>query len=354
MKGRGTQENPQIRFESLARAAFDDEWSGGGEERSVPTQYFRDVSKTILTKNESPDLGFTFGLNPYRGCEHGCIYCYARPTHEYLGFSAGLDFETKIMVKEDAPQLLEKEFRKKAWKPDVVMLSGNVDCYQPVERKLGITRRCLEMFLRYRNPVAMITKNALVLRDIDLLSQLASLNLVSVCLSITTLDRDLARRMEPRTSTPEQRLHAIEQLAKQHIPVSVNAAPVIPGLNDEELPSILREASTRGATSAAYTLLRLPYSVKDLFVDWLKREFPAKSEKVINRIMDVRNGKMNESDFSTRMKGEGEIARAIAQLFRASCKKYGLNSTFISLATDRFIRPASNRKQEEIVFLEHQ
>ncbi|MGA7161684.1 MAG: PA0069 family radical SAM protein [Bacteroidota bacterium] len=350
MKGRGTQENPKIRFESLAHEAFDDDWNGGNEERRVPTQFFRDESKSILTKNDSPDLGFTFGLNPYRGCEHGCIYCYARPTHEYLGFSSGLDFETKIMVKEDAPQLLEQEFRKKSWKPDVVMLSGNVDCYQPVERKLGITRRCLEVFLRYRNPVSMITKNALVVRDIDLISQLASLNLVSVCLSITTLDRDLARRMEPRTSAPEQRLQAIEQLAKARIPVSVNAAPVIPGLNDDELPSILREASARGATSAGYTLLRLPFSVKDLFVDWLKREFPSKSERVINRIMDVRNGKMNVSNFSTRMKGEGEIALSIAQLFRASCKKYGLSSAFMPLATDRFVRPASDRKQEEIAF----
>ncbi len=350
MKGRGTRENPQVRFETLKREAFDDDWNGGEDERPIPTQYFRDASKTILTKNESPDLGFTFGLNPYRGCEHGCIYCYARPTHEYLGFSSGLDFETKIMVKEDAALLLEKEFRKKTWTPDVVMLSGNVDCYQPVERKLKITRQCLEVFLRYRNPVAMITKNALVLRDLDLLSQLASLNLVSICLSITTLDRDLARRMEPRTSTPEQRLHAIEQLAKERIPVSVNAAPVIPGLNDEELPSILREASMRGAASAAYTMLRLPYSVKELFVDWLKREYPEKSEKVMNRIRDVRHGEMNDSAFSTRMKGTGEIAHSIEQLFRASCKKYGLNLAHTSLSTDRFIRPSSDRYQEEIVF----
>jgi DNA repair photolyase len=350
MKGRGTQENPRIRFETLSREPFDDEWSGTEEEHSVPTQYFRDTSKSVLTKNESPDLGFTFGLNPYRGCEHGCIYCYARPTHEFLGFSSGLDFETKIMVKEDAAPLLEAEFRKKSWHPDVVMVSGNVDCYQPVERKLKITRQCLEVFLRYRNPVAMITKNALVLRDIDILSQLASLNLVSVCLSVTTLDRDLARRMEPRTSTPEQRLSAIEQLASAGVPVSVNAAPVIPGLNDEELHSILREASGRGATRAGYTLLRLPYSVKELFVEWLKREFPAKAERVLNRIMDVRDGKLNDSGFITRMKGQGEIAGSIEQLFRASCKKYGLNASYASLSSDKFIRPSSDRRQEEIVF----
>ncbi len=350
MKGRGTQENPQARFESLAREAFDDEWNSGGEEPSISTQFFRDASRTILTKNESPDIGFTYGLNPYRGCEHGCIYCYARPSHEYLGFSSGLDFETKIMVKEDAASLLEREFAKKSWKPDVVMLSGNVDCYQPVERRLKITRQCLEVFLRFRNPVAMITKNALVLRDVDLLAQLASLSLVSVCLSITTLDRDLARRMEPRTSTPEQRLQTIEQLAKEGIPVSVNAAPVIPGLNDEELPSILHEASARGAKWAGYTMLRLPYSVKDLFVDWLKREFPGKEEKIMNRIMDARGGKLNDSNFSTRMRGTGEIAHSIGQLFHASCKKYGLSSAYAPLSTERFIRPLTDRSQEEIIF----
>jgi DNA repair photolyase len=350
MKGRGTLENPQIRFETLRREVFYDDWSSGEDERKTPTQYFRDASKTILSKNDSPDLGFTYGLNPYRGCEHGCIYCYARPSHEYLGFSSGLDFETKIMVKKDAATLLESEFRKKSWVPDVVMLSGNVDCYQPVERKLKITRQCLEVFLRYRNPVAMITKNALVLRDIDLLSQLAALNLVTVSLSVTTLDTDLARRMEPRTSSPEQRLHAIEDLAKAGIPVSVNAAPVIPGLNDEELPSILRESSLRGATSARYTMLRLPYSVKDLFVDWLNREYPAKAEKVMNRIMDVRNGKMNDSGFTTRMKGTGEIAHALEQLFRATCKKHGLNSTYTPLSIDKFIRPSSDRSQKEIEF----
>lgn len=343
MKGRGTRENPRIRFETLTREVFNDDWTSGADERQISTQYFRDASNTILTKNESPDLGFTFGLNPYRGCEHGCIYCYARPTHEYLGFSSGLDFETKIMVKEDAPRLLEDEFRKKTWKPDVVMFSGNVDCYQPVERKLEITHRCLEVFLRFRNPVALITKNALVLRDLDVLARLASLNLVSVCLSITTLDRDLARRMEPRTSTPEQRLSAIEQLAIAGIPVSVNAAPVIPGLNDEELPSILREAASRGAKAAGYTLLRLPYAVKDLFSDWLKREFPDRTERIMNRIMDVRNGEMNDSAFSTRMRGTGEIAHSIEQLFRASCKKFrlefGIYTSEYRKIYQTFIRP---------------
>jgi len=350
MNGRGAQSNPQIRFETLLREVFDDDWNSGEAGGKTPTQYFLDSSKTILSKNESPDLGFTYGLNPYRGCEHGCVYCYARPTHEYLGFSSGLDFETKIMVKKDAAALLENEFRKKTWTPDIVMLSGNVDCYQPVERKLKITRQCLEILLRYRNPVALITKNALVLRDLDLLSQLASLNLATVCLSITTLDADLARRMEPRTSTPEERLRAIGELAKAHIPVSVNAAPVNPGLNDAELPSILHEASLRGASSARYTMLRLPYAVKELFVGWLKREYPAKSEKVMNRIMDVRSGKMNDSEFMTRMKGTGELAHSIEQLFRAACKKHGLNAAYTPLSTDKFVRPAADRTQKELEF----
>ena len=350
MKGRGTARNPRIRFESLSREPFEDGWRGDEEESPARTQFFRDNSKSILARNESPDIGFKFDLNPYRGCEHGCIYCYARPSHEYLGFSSGLDFETKIMVKLDAPLLLEEEFRKKSWMPEVVMLSGNVDCYQPIERKLKLTRRCLEVFLKYRNPVSLITKNALVLRDIDLLSQLASLGLVSVCLSITTLDRELARQMEPRTSTPEQKLTAIENLAKEGIPVSVNAAPIIPGLNDEELPSILHEAAVRGAKSAGYTLLRLPYAVKELFVEWLKRELPTKSERILNRILDVRNGKLNETEFSTRMHGNGEIASAITQLFKASCKREGLDVHVVRLATDKFVRPTADREQGELIF----
>ncbi len=350
IKGRGAVTNPETRFETLHREIFDDEWTAESDEAAPRTQFFRDSSKSILAKNESPDVGFTYDLNPYRGCEHGCVYCYARPSHEYLGFSSGLDFETKIMVKEDAAKLLEEEFSRKSWKPTVVALSGNVDCYQPVERKLGITRQCLQVFLKYRNPVSMITKNALVLRDLDILKELSALNLVSVCLSITTLDNELARRMEPRTSTPEQRLFAIEQLAKAGIPVSVNTAPVIPGLNDEELPSILKEAAKRGASSAGYIMLRLPYSVKGLFIDWLKREYPERAEKVLNRIRDIRNGELNDSDFSTRMKGTGEIASSVEQLFSISCRKFGLNKKRPRLSTDKFLRPAGDRNQEMLIF----
>ncbi len=352
MKGRGTEDNPKTRFETIAREELVDEWDSTEGRLSVPTQFFYDSSKSILAKNDSPDVGFTYDLNPYRGCEHGCSYCYARPSHEYLGFSAGLDFETKIVVKREAAQLLESKFRSRSWTPETIMLSGNVDCYQPVERKLGITRQCLEVFLKYRNPVAVITKNALVLRDIDILSELSSLGLVSVCLSITTLDQRLAHKMEPRTSTPAQRLTAVEQLAKCGVPVSINVAPVIPGLNDEEIPSILKEAASRGAGSARYILLRLPYAVKDLFTAWLQREIPDRAERVLNRILDVRKGKLNDSSFTTRMKGSGEIAFAIEQLFRASCRKYGLNSKRVPLVTDKFIRPSNDSRQSELAFLE--
>jgi len=352
MKGRGTDVNPKSRFETIVREDLPDDWDPGEDRRGVSTQFLYDTTKSILAKNESPDVGFTYDLNPYRGCEHGCSYCYARPSHEYLGFSAGLDFETKIVIKKEAAQLLESKFRSKNWIPETVMLSGNVDCYQPVERRLGITRQCLEVFLKYRNPVAVITKNALVLRDIDILSELSSLGLVSVCLSITTLDRTLARKMEPRTSSPEQRLNAVQELSKCGVPVSVNVAPVIPGLNDEEIPAILQESASHGALSARYILLRLPYGVKDLFKDWLHREIPEKAERVLNRVLDVRNGRLNDSSFTTRMKGSGEIASAIEQLFSASCRKYGLNSKRTPLATDKFIRPSGDPGQSEMAFLE--
>ncbi|MEW5798575.1 MAG: PA0069 family radical SAM protein [Bacteroidota bacterium] len=334
IKGRGTSFNPQNRFESTVYEMIEEEFD---PERKITTKYFRDSSKSILAKNDSPDLGFSLDLNPYRGCEHGCIYCYARPSHEYLGFSAGLDFETKIMVKPDAHTLLEKEFRKKSWRPAVIALSGNTDCYQPIERKLQLTRKCLEVFLKYRNPVGMITKNALITRDIDILSELAKLNLVVATLTVTTLDKELQRVMEPRTSPPELRLDAVEQLAKAGIPVGVSLAPVIPGLNDSEMPAILKRASEHGATFAFYTMLRLPYAVKDLFVDWLKRELPQRADRVLNRIKDVRDGKLNSSEFGVRMTGTGEIAESIRQLFELTCAKYHLNEKRDRLSVDKFL-----------------
>ncbi|HSR17689.1 MAG TPA: PA0069 family radical SAM protein, partial [Ignavibacteriaceae bacterium] len=273
-RGRGAGFNPGNRFERLHVEDFPDEIAedtpyiiheNGEEEnfpeRKIPTQYFIDDSKSVIAKNDSEDLGFENSFNPYRGCEHGCIYCYARPSHEYLSFSAGLDFETKIMVKPNAPKLLEAELKKKSYVPDIIMFSGNTDCYQPLEKKLKLTRGAMKVCLKYRNPVSLTTKNSLVQIDIDVLKEMAELNLVSVCLSITTLDRDLARRMEPRTSSPEKRLETIEVMAKNNIPAGVNIAPVIPGLTDEEIPEILKKSSESGAVFAGHAMLRLPYSV---------------------------------------------------------------------------------------------
>ena len=309
------------------------------EEKKIQTQFFRDDSKSIIAKNDSYDVGFEYSINPYRGCEHGCVYCYARPSHEFLGFSAGTDFESKIMIKRDAPKLLEAEFNKKSYKPDFLMFSGNTDCYQPVERQLEITRETLKVCLKYRNPVSIITKNALIERDIDILKEMAELELVSVCLSVTTLDKELARRMEPRTSSPERRLQVIEKFANEKIPVGVNIAPVIPGLNDEEIPAILKEASARGAMFAGHIMLRLPYAVKDLFLQWLKTEFPDRERKIINKIMEMRDGKLNESEFGTRFSAKGELAETIHSLFELSCKKYGLNGKKAVLRKDLFKKP---------------
>jgi DNA repair photolyase len=253
-----------------------------------------------------------------------------------LGFSSGTDFETKIMIKKEAPKLLEAEFKKKSYKPDFIMFSGNTDCYQPVERRLKITREALEICLKYRNPVSIITKNELIQRDIDILKELAKLNLVSVCLSITTLNREIARKMEPRTSSPDRRLNTIKTMAENNIPVGINIAPVIPGLNDEEIPSILKEASANGAIFAGHIMLRLPYSVKDLFLQWLKKEFPGRETKIINKIKEMRGGKLNDPEFGTRFSAKGELAETIHSLFKLSCKKYGLNKNKLSLRTDLF------------------
>lgn len=340
-KGRGTGTNPPNRFEKASYELLEEELD---HERRVVTKYFRDTARTALAKNDSPDIGFTYDLNPYRGCEHGCIYCYARPSHEYLGFSAGLDFESKIMVKPEIAQLLEQEFQKRSWKPSAISLSGNTDCYQPIERKLQLTRKCLEVLLRFRNPVGVITKNAMVTRDIDLLSELAQLQLVNVTVSITTLDASLHRVMEPRTSAPEQRLKTIETLAAAGIPVGVSLAPVIPGLNDSEMPAILKRAQENGAGFAFYTMVRLPHGVKDLFVEWLHREFPDRAEKVINRIKEIREGKLSTAEFGKRMTGTGEIADSIAQLFDLTCAKYGINARESRLRKDLFI----NRRDGQI------
>lgn len=341
IRGRGASDNPANRFED--KYTDYDLDNKTGEKPSQDTKLIRDDTKEILSKNDSPDIPFTYGLNPYRGCEHGCIYCYARPTHEFLGFSAGLDFESRIMVKYDAPEKLQARFNSNSWKPEPIALSGVTDPYQPVERKLTITRRCLEVFVEARNPVGIITKNYLISRDLDLLEELARYNAVHVTISVTTLNRDLARIMEPRTSQPARRLQAIEKLAQQGISVGVNVAPIIPGLTDHECPDILRAARDAGATQAGYAIVRLPHGVKDLFQEWLEQHFPDRKEKVLNRIRDIRGGELYDSEFGKRFRGEGEYAKQIKKMFHIQTKKLGLNQQSISLSTKHFRRPQNGQ-----------
>jgi DNA repair photolyase len=338
LPSRGAGGNPPNRFEKL-HVETDDDYDA--DQDPLPrTQFLKDNTSTIITYNDSPDVGFQASINPYRGCEHGCIYCYARPFHEYLGFSAGLDFETKIMVKEDAPKLLHQELSSPKWQPKVIGISGVTDCYQPVERRLKLTRGCLEVLARFRNPVAIITKNQLVTRDIDLLSQLATSNAVAVFLSVTTLDPELRRIMEPRTSPPAARLAALRTLSQSGIRVGVLVAPVIPGLTDHEIPAILAAAAEHGAKSASYVNLRLPYAVAPLFEEWLVQHFPDRKEKVLNRIRSLRSGKLNDPRFGTRMTGEGLFAEQISQLFEVARRKAGLDEHGPDLSTSAFRRPA--------------
>src|SRR5689334_9415619 len=313
IKGRGTNENPANRFEKMHYERDPDDAPDEGP--APATLLLLDRTRTIIARNDSPDVGFETSVNPYRGCEHGCIYCYARPFHEYLGFSSGLDFESKIMVKEEAPKLLGAELSSPKWQPKVIALSGVTDPYQPVERRLKLTRGCLEVLAEFRNPVVIITKNHLVTRDIDVLSELARHQAASVVVSVTTLDPELARLMEPRTSTPARRLAAIEALSAAGIPTGVNVAPIIPGLTDSEVPAILKAAAKAGASFAGHTIVRLPYAVKDLFEKWLSDHFPARKEKVLHRIRGVRDGALNDPNFGSRMSGKGVYAEQISALF---------------------------------------
>jgi DNA repair photolyase len=335
IRGRGASWNPQNRFEKLAYVVDDE----AERDESVPrTVYLRDPSRSIIASNDSPDVGFTYSVNPYRGCEHGCAYCFARPTHEYLGFSAGLDFETKIMVKEDAPELLREELLSPKWKPETIAISGVTDPYQPVERKLEVTRRCLAVLADFRNPTAMITKNHLVTRDVDHLGELAQYGAASVALSITTLDPKLANILEPRASTPELRLSAIETLAKNGIPATVMVAPLIPAINDHELPKILEAARDAGATSAGFVVLRLPWAVAPLFERWLDEHFPDRKEKVLNRIRDLRGGALYEAQWGVRGRGRGIFAQQIEAIFDVTSRRLGLNERDMHLSAAAFRR----------------
>ena len=322
IKGRGAQIKTANKF--LTAEYTTDHIEGLDEElwTSTPTQLFQETPKKLVNKVNSPDLGFGFSMNPYQGCEHGCIYCYARNTHEYYGFSAGLDFETKIIVKQNAAALLERHLLQPGWQATPIMLSGNTDCYQPQEQKLQITRKMLEVLVKYRHPVAIITKNALIQRDIGMLKDLASDNLVHVMISITTLDENLRRAMEPRTASALKRLKTLEALSKEGIPVGVMNAPIIPGLNHHEIPAILKAASAHGALACGITVVRLNGSIGKIFEDWLRKNFPDRFDKVWNQIKALHDGHVNDSDFGRRMAGEGHHASAIHQLYRAAKKKY--------------------------------
>ncbi len=339
--GRGTAMNPTGRFEKLALdlEGFEDEPGQAAPE----TRYLKDSSRSILSSNDSPDVGFRFSANPYRGCEHGCAYCYARPTHEYLGLSAGLDFESVIMVKTAAPALLRRELSRPGYRCEPILFSGVTDCYQRAERALKLTRGCLEVLLECRHPVGLITKSALVTRDLDLLSGLAALGCATVCLTVTTLDASLSALLEPRAAPPQARLSAIRTLARAGVPVGVNVAPVIPGLTDHEIPSILQAARDAGARGAGAVMLRLPYGVKDLFSDWLGQHFPDRKDKVLGLIRAVRDGALNEASFGSRMRGQGPYADQIWRLFEAARRKAGFPEGWPGLSTRHFRRPGGQQ-----------
>jgi DNA repair photolyase len=344
MARRGVQENPRSRFERIEVARDPEEEAARLD--SVPhleTRLLDDPTRRILSTNDSPDVGFDVSVNPYRGCEHACAYCYARPTHEYLGFSAGLDFESKILVKRNAPALLRKALTAKSWKPQVIAMSGVTDPYQPVERTLRITRGCLEVLAEFRNPVAIITKNRMVKRDSDLLAQLAEHSAAAVNLSITSLDPGLQRVMEPRASSPSQRLKAVEALARAGVPVGVMVAPIIPGLNDHEIPAIVAAAAAAGATSAGHIVLRLPHGVSELFAAWLERHFPDRKNKVLNRVREVRGGQLNDWRFGSRMRGDGHYAEQVRGLFESALRRHGLDAPRPQLSTAAFRLPGGQQ-----------
>jgi DNA repair photolyase len=336
---RGADWNPKNRFEKLeytplADGEFDE--IDPADRPSVRTEFFTDDSQSILSRNRSPDIPFDVSVNPYRGCEHGCAYCYARPTHEFLGWSAGLDFESRILVKRNAPELLRAELLSKHWKPQLLVMSGVTDCYQPIERQLQITRGCLAVLAEFRNPVSIITKNHLVTRDIDHLAELARHQAVEVNLSVTTLDPKLVKILEPRASSPSRRLAAIRELTAAGIPVYVMVAPVIPGLNDHELPAIIEAVAEAGAHGAAYIPLRLPLTVAPIFERWLEQMLPGHKEKILERIRDLRGGKLNDARFGNRMRGEGVYADLMRTMFNTAMRKAGLRRDTPPLSTAAF------------------
>jgi DNA repair photolyase len=345
-KGRGALSNRSGRFEREARERVDDGWDGPAQDpEEAPaapvTVLAADATRTIITRNTSPDVGFRRSVNPYRGCEHGCIYCFARPTHAFLGLSPGLDFETRIFHKPDAPALLRAELGRRGYVPETIALGANTDPYQPAERRLMLTRRILEVLAECRHPVGIITKSALVTRDIDILSRMAEDGLVLVCVSVTTLDRRLAGAMEPRAAAPHRRLEAIRALSAAGVPVAVLSSPIIPGLNDHEIEAILEAAAAAGAKSANYVLLRLPLEIKELFEEWLRGHAPDRAERVLSLIRQCRDGALYQAGFGTRMKGTGVLAELVARRFDLACRRLGLGRRHWRLNAARFRPPAA-------------
>jgi DNA repair photolyase len=354
-KGRGAVSNKPGRYEPGERPLEDDGWGSvqadEAEAQPLRTTVQPDKSKTVIAWNESPDLGFDRSINPYRGCEHGCVYCFARPTHAYLGLSPGLDFETKLFAKHDAAAILARELAKPSYRPAPIGLGTNTDPYQPIERELGITRQILEVLDRFNHPVTIVTKSALILRDLDILSRMAQRGLVDATVSVTTLDPDLARKLEPRAPTPPRRLAAIEALAAAGIPTGVLAAPMIPALNDPELEAILAAAKARGASRAGYVLLRLPLEIKDLFREWLEAHVPDRAEHVLSLVRDTREGNLYQAKFGTRMRGTGPYAELLRQRYRVAMRKLGLakrGGGAIGLRSDLFAVPKGERPQFEL------
>lgn len=353
-KGRGAVSNATGRFEPLAHEAVDDGWHLGEDEAALPklrTEVTVERAKSALTRNSSPDIAFDRSLNPYRGCEHGCVYCYARPSHAYMNLSPGLDFESKLFVKKDMAQVLEAELRKRSYTPAPVMLGANTDPYQPLEREHRVTRDVLEVLHRFRHPVMIVTKSHLITRDVDILADMAKDNLVSVGVSLGTLDGGLARTLEPRAATPKRRLDAMRILAEAGVPVMVLAAPLVPTLNDYELEAILAASAQAGASGAEYILLRLPREVKDLFAEWLQTHVPHKAKRVMSVLRQSRGGRLYVSDFSSRMSGTGVHAQLLAQRFALACKKNGLVPAKLgacTLSTTTFQRPLDTGNQHAL------
>lgn len=341
IRGRGARTNASGRFESQVREAFDDGWTSDDlEPAQLATTVTPEKARLIISRNDSPDVGFSASINPYRGCEHGCIYCYARPAHAYMGLSPGLDFESKLFFKPEAARLLEAELSKPRYVPEVIHIGGNTDPYQPQERRLRVTRQVIEVLSRFNHPFSVITKSALILRDLDLLAPLAGDNLVRVAISITTLDRKLARSMEPRAATPERRLQAVRQLSDAGVPVIVMFAPAIPGLNDHEMEAVLERAAAAGARGAGYVALRLPLEIKDLFREWLETDHPDRASRIMSLVRQMRGGKDYDAQWGQRMKGQGPIADLLSARFKAARRRYGLDVRFDDMDLTRFRLPA--------------